>query len=86
MKFKLPEPVLIGMEQTNFNEFRAGYGYTEAQLKQAIKDALEQAAQECETHLHRDYMGDVFDYGPDLPANPEKMKCINAIRKMIGEI
>ena len=41
----LPEPVIIGMEEVNFNEFEPRYGYTEAQLKQAVKDALEQAAQ-----------------------------------------
>ena len=46
--FKMPEPVLIGMEEAKFNEFKAVYGYTEAQLKQALKDVLEQAAQVCD--------------------------------------
>ena len=44
----LPEPVIIGMEEVNFNEFEPRYGYTEAQFKQAVKDALEQAAQVAE--------------------------------------
>ncbi len=64
--------------------------YTAAQMTeygQACRDAaLEEAAQKCEVHLYRDYTGAAFDYGPDLPANQQMLRCITTIRNMLGEI
>ena len=73
MTHKLPEP-------------DCGVHYTEAQLKQAVQDALEEAVKRCEEHLYVDYAGSVFDFGPDLPANKQMMLCIDTVRKMIGEL
>ena len=41
MTIKLPEPVELSSPQDE----RAVYGYTEAQLKQCVRDVLEQAVQ-----------------------------------------
>jgi len=68
--FKLPEPAVRGPDGTG-TYFDS---YTEAQLKQAIKDALEQAAQVCTADI---YASGYQDACKDIAER---------IRKMIGEI
>lgn len=68
--FKMPEPdcftmTLDGQELDS---------HSTDQLKQALRDVLEQAAQECETQE---------DYGP---RHETPRDCAAAIRAMIGEI
>ena len=71
MTFKLPEPAVRGPDGTG-TYFDS---YTEAQLKQAIKDVLEQAAQEATDAI-------AFNGGTvQMEAHVRE-----AIRKMIGEI
>ncbi len=65
MKFKMPEPIIVnGLLKTPM--------YTEAQLKQALRDVLEEAVQEFSEreryHTH------------------EVRICVQALRSMIGEI
>lgn len=64
MTFKLPEPTHTNPAGKPF--------YTEAQLKQALRDVLEQAAQILST--------------PEASSVPVMHHYANAIRKMIGEI
>ena len=67
--FKLPEPVELNPASNSV------MGYTEVQLKQAIKDVLEQAAQEATDAI-------AFNGGTvQMEAHVRE-----AIRKMIGEI
>ena len=44
---KLPEPEVIGVEEIDYGTFEVRKGYTEPQMRQAINDALEEAAQKC---------------------------------------
>jgi hypothetical protein len=50
---KMPDPVILGMTEINFNEFESAYGYTEAQMKQygddRAREALEMAAKSIES-------------------------------------
>lgn len=60
--------------------------YTEAQLKQAVRDALNLAADTCESTLHVEGDGTVSVYGPKTDANTEIRKCRDAIRALIKEV
>ena len=39
---KLPEPEVIGVEEIDYGTFEVRKGYTESQMRQAIRDALEE--------------------------------------------
>ena len=69
---KLPEPVIIGMEEVDFNTFEPRKGYTESQMRQAIRDALEEAAKVCDEHL---------EYPSLTPRH-----CADAIRKLKEDV
>ena len=71
---KLPKPAHT--HKWNHNPTYDVNFYTESQLRQALRDALEQAAQMCEEKHWTWHMGDTS--GPK--------ECAIAIRKMIGEI
>ena len=60
--------------------------YTEAQLKQAVRDALSLAADTCESTLYVEGDGAVSVFGPKTDANVEIRKCRDAIRALIKEI
>lgn len=60
--------------------------YTEAQLKQAVRDALNLAADTCESTLYVEGDGTVSVFGPKTGANVEIRKCRDAIRALIKEI
>ena len=60
--------------------------YTEAQLKQAVRDALNLAADTCESTLYVEGDGAVSVFGPKTDANVEIRKCRDAIRALIKEI
>ena len=60
--------------------------YTEAQLKQAVRDALNLAADTCESTLYVGGDGAVSVFGPKTDANVEIRKCRDAIRALIKEI
>ena len=60
--------------------------YTEAQLKQAVRDALNLAADTCESTLYVEGAGTVSVFGPKTDANVEIRKCRDAIRALIKEI
>ena len=60
--------------------------YTEAQLKQAVRDALNLAVDTCESTLYVEGDGTVSVYGPKTDANTEIRKCRDAIRALIKEI
>ena len=70
MTFQLPEPTHTNPAGKPF--------YTEAQLKQALKDVLEQAAQACDAKM----LNPVFNLDGAIYAGD----CAFSIRKMIGEI
>ena len=64
-----------------------GYAiYTESQLKQAVRDALNLAADTCESTLYVEGDGTVSVFGPKTDANVEIRKCRDAIRALIKEI
>ena len=60
--------------------------YTEAQLKQAVRDALNLAADTCESTLYVEGDGAVSVFGPKTDANVEIRKCRAAIHALIKEI
>ena len=60
--------------------------YTEAQLKQAVRDALNLAADTCESTLYVEGDGTVSVFGPKTDANVEIRKCRDAIRALIKEV
>ena len=60
--------------------------YTESQLKQAVRDALNLAADTCESTLYVEGDGTVSVFGPKTDANVEIRKCRDAIRALIKEI
>ena len=77
---KLPEPV-------NRDDTEHGVSYvTEAQLKQAVRDALNLAADTCESTLYVEGDGAVSVFGPKTDANVEIRKCRDAIHALIKEI
>lgn len=80
MTFKLPEPAIA---PSTFVVKGSLFGplYTEAQLKQALKDVLEQAAVIAWNH----YM-DTCSANRVPPAAFQGWLAAGAIRKMIGEI
>lgn len=81
MTFKLPEPTHTNPAGKPF--------YTEAQLKQALKDVLEQAAEFCETNqVNHSYRGGrtFLASDKDPVGTHEGITYAQAIRKMIGEI
>jgi len=51
MSNPLPEPVIIGMEEVNFNEFEPRYGFTADQLRAHAAAELA-AAKDCHTCKH----------------------------------
>ena len=57
--------------------------YTEAQLKQAVRDALNLAADTCESTLYVNGDGTVSAFGPKTDANVEIRKCRDAIRALM---
>ena len=79
---KWPEPVIAREEYT----IGSGEYYTEAQLKQAVRDALNLAADTCESTLYVEGDGTVSVFGPKTGANVEIRKCREAIRALIKEI
>lgn len=60
--------------------------YTESQLKQAVRDALNLAADTCESTLYVEGDGAVSVFGPKTDANVEIRKCRDAISALIKEI
>ena len=58
----------------------------ESQLKQAVRDALNLAADTCESTLYVGGDGTVSVFGPKTDANVEIRKCRDAIRALIKEI
>ena len=60
---KLPEPEVIGVEEIDYGTFEVRRGYTESQMRQAIKDALEEAIDVIETANARRviYLPDAID-------------------------
>jgi phage tail tube protein FII len=96
MTFKLPEPEWHERKGLIFDAFnedicRSGYDklYTEAQLKQALKDVLEQAAEFCETNqVNHSFRGGrtFLASDKDSVGTHEGITYAQAIRKMIGEI
>ena len=79
---KWPEPVIAREEYT----IGRGEYYTESQLKQAVRDALNLAAGTCESTLYVEGDGTVSVFGPKTDANVEIRKCRDAIRALIKEI
>ena len=79
---KWPEPVIAREEYT----ISSGEYYTEAQLKQTVRDALNLAADTCESTLYVEGDGAVSVFGPKTAANVEIRKCRDAIRALIKEI
>lgn len=57
----------------------------ESQLKQAVRDALNLAADTCESTLYVEGDGAVSVFGPKTDANVEIRKCRDAIRALIGK-
>ena len=60
--------------------------HTEAQLKQAVRDALSLAADTCESTLYVEGDGAVSVFGPKTDANVEIRKCRDAIHALIKKI
>ena len=84
---KLPEPFLVRHEDVCGDEVGPPTPcYTEAQLKQAVRDALNLAADTCESTLYVNDDGTVSVFGPKTDANVEIRKCRDAIRALIKEI
>ena len=79
---KWPEPVSL----LRCHTAQEAYHYTEAQLKQAVRDALNLAADTCESTLYVEGDGAVSVFGPKTDANVEIRKCRDAIRALIKEI
>ena len=51
---KLPEPEVIGVEEIDYGTFEVRKGYTDSQMRQAIKDALEKAMDQNWTEILRE--------------------------------
>ena len=77
---KLPEPHGAAVFKGEVLE------YTESQLKQAVREALNLAADTCESTLYVEGDGAVSVFGPKTDANVEIRKCRDAIRALIKEI
>ena len=74
---KLPQPHGAAVHKGEVLE------YTESQLKQAVRDALNLAADTCESTLYVEGDGAVSVFGPKTDANVEIRKCRDAIRALM---
>jgi hypothetical protein len=86
---KMPEPDIFDYP----NPMKPAYvrmHYTEAQLKQygddRAREALEMAAETCDSTMYVEGDGTVSKYGPMTNANVEIKKCADAIRLLAKEI
>lgn len=81
---KLPEPALVNEIRYSgiaVNKMVTENLYTEAQLKQAVRDALEGAAKACQT------LEVAIDGGGNTYCRPaDARQCVAAIRALIEEI
>jgi hypothetical protein len=78
---KLPEPA----EETWRNNARF-FIYTSEQMLQFRRDALEEAAETCDSTMYIDGDGTVSKHGPMTHANVEIKKCADAIRALKEQI
>ena len=83
---KLPEPLLTVDEKLSSIIPAGTRLHTEQSLKQAVRDALNLAADTCESTLYVEGDGAVSVFGPKTDANVEIRKCRDAIRALIKEI
>jgi len=80
VKMPLTQYVNVGLEPL----------YTAAQLKQygdnRAREALEMAADTCDSTMYIECDGTISKYGPMTYANVEMQKCADAIRALAKEI
>ena len=84
-KVKMPEPA-----HTTIRNYKEVNFYTEAQLKQygddRAREALELAADTCDSTMYIEGDGTISKCGPMTYANVEIQKCADAIRALSKEI
>lgn len=80
---KWPEPLLTVDEKLSSIIPAGTRLHTEQSLKQAVRDALNLAADTCESTLYVEGDGTVSVFGPKTDANVEIRKCRDAIRALM---